>query len=257
MADGAADQTGPAVPPQETASGSKPRRQSTETLETLYDGKLRLERRNGGAKIYARTFLQGKAVVKSTGARTLKEATRIATDWYLELRDRVRKGEELHGKTFADMAEAFLDHADLVREVSEGQRRNYRQKWSLLKPHFRAGPEGRRHDVKVADVDSRFLLQLREARAAAVTKNGTPVRPATLKKDLDFIRLVLRHAKYIEKALDELPEFPSFRGEAWEVVPNPRPFLDREQWVRVRKLAKQRITEKDLSTTLSSSARVI
>jgi hypothetical protein len=28
-----------------------------------------------------------------------------------------------------------------------------------------------------------------------------------------------------------MPEFPSFRGEAWEVVPSPRPFRDHEQWV--------------------------
>ena len=87
-------------------------------------------------------------------------------------------------------------------------------------------------------VDTRFLLALRETRSQAKTKTGKPVRPATLKKDMDFVRLVLRHAKSIEKVLDELPEFPSFRGEAWEVVPNPRPFLDHEQWVKVRKLER-------------------
>ena len=47
-----------------------------------------------------------------------------------------------------------------------------------------------------------------------------------------------RHAKQIEKCLDELPEFPSFRGGAWEVVPSPRPFLDHDQWVKLRKLGK-------------------
>lgn len=216
------------------------RKQSTETLERLYDGKLRLERRNGGAKIYARTFLQGKALVKSTGERTVKAAAKVATDWYLELRDRIRKGEELHGRSFEDVAEAFLNHADQVREVSEGQRRNYRQKWALLKAHF---TEPR--PIKIKDVDTPFLLALREKRSGALSKKGKPVRPATLKKDMDFIRLVLRHAKSIEKTLDEMPDFPSFRGEAWEVVPNPRPFLDHEQWVRVRKLAKSRIAEVD------------
>ena len=35
------------------------RQQTTETVQKLYDGKLRLERRNGGSKIYARTYLQG------------------------------------------------------------------------------------------------------------------------------------------------------------------------------------------------------
>ena len=133
------------------------RRQTTETLTKLYDGKLRLERRNGGSKIYARTFLQGKSLLKSTGERTVSAATKIATDWYLDLRDRMRKGETLYGRSFAEMAEAFCLHADQIREVSEGQRRNYRQKWNLLKDHF--------DGVKVTAVDAKFLLALRETRS--------------------------------------------------------------------------------------------
>lgn len=100
------------------------RQQTTETITRLYDGKLRLERRNGSPKISARTFLQGKNVVFSTKEQTLPAATKVATDWYLDLRDRVRKGEHLHGRSFADMADAFILHANRVREVSEGQRRN-------------------------------------------------------------------------------------------------------------------------------------
>jgi hypothetical protein len=94
------------------------RQQRTETPQKLYDGKLPFERRNGGSKIYARTYIQGK----SATARTC---------------------------TPGPSAEASIEHADQVREVSEGQRRNYRQKWNLLKPHF----DGR----KVTDVDARFL----------------------------------------------------------------------------------------------------
>jgi hypothetical protein len=147
----------------------------------------------------------------------------VATDWYLELRDRMRKGERLHGRSFAYCVDAFLEHAELHREVSDGQRKNYKEKWSLLKGYF--------DGVKVTGVDTKFLLELREKRSRKQNKNGDTVTAATLKKDIDFVRLVLRHAKYIEKCLDEMPEFPSFRGEAWEVVPSPRPFLDHEQWV--------------------------
>ncbi len=213
------------------------KRETTEVIAKLYDGKLRLERRNGASVISARTFLQGKLVQKSTGERTLHAATKIATDWYLDLRDRTRRGEHLHGRAFAASAEAFLEHADQVREVSEGQRRNYRQKWALLKPHF----EG----VKVNDVDTHFLLALRETRSKAQTRKGQSVKPATLKKDMDFVRLVLKYAKNIKKNLSDLPEFPSFRGEAWEVTPSPRPFLDHDQWVKVRKLAKARVDDSD------------
>jgi hypothetical protein len=67
------------------------RQQRTEMLARLYDGKLRLERLNGAPKIYASTYLQGKNIVKATGEITLSAATKVATDWYLELRDRVRR----------------------------------------------------------------------------------------------------------------------------------------------------------------------
>jgi hypothetical protein len=96
----------------------------------------------------------GKNIVKTTGEQTLSAATKVATDWYLDLRNRIRKGEHLHGRSFESMADAFIAHADQVREVSEGQREQYRIKWNLLKPHF--------DGVKVSDVDTRFLLALRE-----------------------------------------------------------------------------------------------
>jgi integrase len=99
----------------------------------------------------------------------------------------------------------------------------------------------------VNDVDTRFLLALRETRSKAQTKNGESVKPATLKKDMDFVRLVLKYAKNIEKNISDLPEFPSFRGESWEVIPSPRPFLDHEQWVKLRKLGKARIAEAGLN----------
>lgn len=215
------------------------RQQTTVTVTKLYRGKLRLERRNGSPHLYARTYIQGKNVVRSTGERTIGAATRVATDWYLELHDRVRKGEHLHGRLFSEIADAFLKHADQVREVSLGQTKNYRDKWNLLMPYF----EG----VKVTDVDARFLLTLRDKRAQNRTRRETPVKPATLKKDLIFVRLVLRHAKEWEKCLDELPQFPSFRGDTWSVVPSPRPFLNLEQWQTLRDLAKERISEADLN----------
>jgi integrase len=215
------------------------RQQTTETLTKLYDGKLRLERRNGGSKIFARTYLQGKSIIHSTGELTVHAATKVATDWFLDLRDRMRKGERLHGRSFASLAEAFITHANQVREVSEGQRQQYQIKWNLLKEHF--------DGVRVTDVDAKFLLALREKLSLKKTQTGNLVKPATLKKDLNFVSLVLRYAKNIEKAIDDLPEFPSFRGQAWEIVPSPRPFLDHEQWVKLRKLAKTRISEPGLN----------
>src|SRR5688572_12851154 len=104
------------------------RKQSTEIIERLNGGRLRIERRNGSANLYGSAYLQGRNRVKSTGEETPGAARRVAIAWYLELVDRIRKGEQLDGRLFGDSVNAFLKHADEVREVSEGQRRNYRQK---------------------------------------------------------------------------------------------------------------------------------
>ena len=214
-------------------------RRQQRTLAKLYNGKLRLERRNGSQNFRAHVSAGKESIIRTAGEQTLSAATKVATDWYLDLRDRVRRGEHLHGRYFADLADAFIAHANQVREVSEGQRRQYKWKWALLKPHF--------DDVNVTDVGTKFLLSLRETLSQKKTQTGGAVKPATLKKDLDFVRLVLRYAKHIDKCLNDLPEFPAFRGHAWEIIPAPRPFLDHEQWVKVRKLAKTRIGEADLN----------
>ena len=168
------------------------RQQKTEMLAKLYDGKLRLERRNGGPGIYARTYLQGKNIVKSTGEHTLPAATKVATDWYLELRDRIRKGEHLHGRSFADMAEAFIAHAEPAARGLGRPAPELPREMDAAEAAFR-GREGHRRRHEIPAGPARDALEGEDARTAQ------PVKPATLKKDMDFVRLVLRHAKYIEK----------------------------------------------------------
>lgn len=58
---------------------------------------------------------------------------------------------------------------------------------------------------------------------------------------------MLQHAKEWEKCIKELPQFPSFRGDAWAVIPSPRPFLSHEQWTKLRDLAMERGEEDDLN----------
>lgn len=241
---------------------SVPKRQQTTVLvERLNGGKLRIERRSGSPRFYASAYLDGKNVVKCTGEETLNAAEKVAFDWYLEQRDRIRRGEHLHGRLFADCVDKFLKHADSVGEVSVGQRRNYRQKWSLFEGHFEA--------VKVTDIDASFLMTLRKDRTEGpLKKKGKPAtdaqctraaddaakerpwkRPsnATLKKDLDFIRLVLKYAQEWEKCIDSIPQFPSFRGRTWKVIANPRPFLTHPEWQKVRARARDRALESGLN----------
>jgi integrase len=214
------------------------RRFPVDLLGKIHDGRVRLERLATSKNISARAFIQGKLIRKSTCETTLGAATRVARDWYEHLLARKHNGEDIHGLSFAAVAEKFLAHADEEAVVSVGQRKNYRDKWHLLRPHF-AG-------VKVKDVDAAFLTSLRRKRASTVTKRGTSVMPATLKKDLLFVSAVLRHAKNIEKCLPELPAFPTFEG-TFSIEKRGRPYLDDGQYKKLRELAKQRAEEADLN----------
>jgi hypothetical protein len=141
------------------------RQQKAEMLARLYDGKLRLERRNGARRSTPPPTCRAKNNVKTTGEITVPATTTVATDWYLELRDRIRKGEHLHGRSFAEM---FIAHANPLREVSDGQRRNYQERWNVLKPHF----EG----VKATDVDTSscgaFARRARRTKARRARRCG-------------------------------------------------------------------------------------
>lgn len=214
------------------------RQQTTVTVERLNGGRLRLEKRNNSPYLYAAAYLQGRNRAKSTGETNVNAARKVAFDWYVSKIDQIRRGERLTAPSFADSVKAFLTHSDLVQEVSVGQRRNYRQKWSVLKKYF----EG----VNLPDIDARFLLELRNARVADSSTLDTDAKSvrgitnATLQKDMDFVRLVLRHAMEFEKIISSVPQFPSFRGKSWTVLPSRRPFLDYAEWKTVRSVASDR-----------------
>ena len=111
------------------------RRQRTVTVRKLFEGRLRIERRPPRRAYYARVCIQGKLIVKTTGETTIVAAKRVAGDWYRDLLAKARLGEDIHGKTFGEVAEKFLSYQDEVAQVSHGQRGNYHDKWSLLKPY--------------------------------------------------------------------------------------------------------------------------
>jgi hypothetical protein len=224
--------------------------QRTVTLAKLNLGKLRLERRRDGKFIYARAFLDGVLVGKSTGEETLNAASKVAQNWYLEQLDRIRRGEHLRGKTFAECAEDFLKYADtsLKNEVSDGQREQYRIKWAKLKKHF---PDS----VKVNAVDAAFLVKLRDDRHDEKTpQRGTPTKPSTIKKDMVFVRLVLRHARERMKVIDSLPEFPTFRG-TMAVVNAPTPFLTLAEFNKLVLAAREKMNQPTNNTRLRDQRR--
>lgn len=223
------------------------RKQTTERVEKLYHGRLRIEKRNGSPILSARAYLQGRLVRKSTGETSKAAAIKVATDWYLEQLDRVRKGENIHGHRtlFSEAYRAFLKHAKgPARKVTPGQIKNYEDKWNLFEKTYATYFDG----LTVHDMDLEWLERFRDERAKSVNKRGEPISNSTLKKDADFLRLVLRHAVERMKVLKELPTFPSFDGREWAVEKKQRPFFTYEEWQILRTRAKRRMDEEGLNS---------
>jgi integrase len=226
------------------------RKQTTERLHTLDTGlgKVHIERRNGAPKLYARAHIQGAYLPPfNTGRTTLKEAIAEAGRWF---HDRYRESQttHLHSRPFSACAKSFLAYADteLIHEISDGQREQYHIKWKVLEPHF--------DGVTIADVDAMFLRRLRDTRAQAKTQRGTLVKPATIKKDLVLVRLVLKHAKEHLKCIDSLPEFPSFRG-ALAVIEEPTPFLTLREFNKLMAAADALTKEPDVNARILHQRR--
>lgn len=213
--------------------------QTTSVVTKLMNGKLRLLRHNKNPMIYARAWLKGKGekgkeVSHRTGETELRPAKEVATHWYLEQLERIKKGEHLHGRLFSDVADAFIKHSQSHRkgEISDGQLEQYSIKWGKVKPHFK--------DVKVSDVDSAFLVKLRDELSKKITQYGRPIKPTTLRKDMQIVGQILTYAKDWEKCITSIPSFPSFRGK-YKDVPEPIPFFTHDEWTKLRNAAKARI----------------
>ncbi len=76
------------------------------TIHRILDDKVRLYRRAEGGNWHCSTFIDGYEYRKSTKQKNLDRAKDVATDWYMELCDRLGLKPRL-GKTFADAARAF------------------------------------------------------------------------------------------------------------------------------------------------------
>jgi integrase len=192
-------------------------KQTIERIHHICDGRVLLYRRNGNKTIYARAYIQGKDVRYCTDEEKLAVAEEKARDWWDELRAKDRLKQPVHGRLFSDVADAFIKWAPANKDhVVPEQIEQYSIKWKVLKrlPRDPKHPDGAKwfDSVLVTDVDRTFLVNLRTARAACTTQFKRPVSPATLKKDMDFIGMVLRYAMEVEKCISRVPEKPKFEG---------------------------------------------
>ena len=97
---------------------------------------------------------------------TIGAASKVAEDWFYELKARVRRGGQLHEPLFSDIVREFLVDPSIQGGVSAGTHGNYAKKWNVLEPLFR--------DVRVSAVTLDKLEDVRNTRAAGTNRYGTP-----------------------------------------------------------------------------------
>lgn len=95
----------------------------------ILGGKVHLYQRPDSSFWWCSTFLEGKKRRKSTKTDSLSQAKDVAEDWYLDLRDKSRRGEITGEKTFADAAKYFKQEYEVL---TEGERN---PRW--VKDHYR------------------------------------------------------------------------------------------------------------------------
>lgn len=86
---------------------------------SFYGGKLHVYKRENSRFWQCSTYLNGRNWRESTGKDSLGEAEDFAEDWYLTLRGKSRSGELKVGKTFAFVADVFVNEFEVI---TQGQR---------------------------------------------------------------------------------------------------------------------------------------
>jgi hypothetical protein len=110
-------------------------------------------------------------------------------------------------------------------------------KWGAVGPFWRAR--------LVTEVTPQLFRDYFLQRRKVSTQYDKPPSNSTLKKDAILLRLILKHA--VE--LGHIPQLPSIPHPG-EIVPNPRPWLTRQEWDRLFEKSKERIEERRLNQRL-------
>jgi len=84
------------------------------TTHTIFDGRLQVYKRERSRYWQAITILDGKRFRISTKEESLGKAKDTAEDWYLGLRGKLKMGEPIGEKTFAEAAEQFLNEYSVI-----------------------------------------------------------------------------------------------------------------------------------------------
>jgi hypothetical protein len=162
---------------------------------------------------------------------SIRAASKVAEEWFFDLKTRVRQGDQLHEPLFSEIVREFLIDPSIKGAVSAGTHANYGKKWSVLEPFFRGTP--------VSGVTLDKLEDVRNTRAAGTNRYGTAISANTIDKDVVFIRQVLRWGVERNSVAITVPPSPKGKGR-FEVVKHGCPMLLLKQWRTVTLAARKR-----------------
>ena len=180
---------------------------------------LYLEERKNAANYRAVASVRGKRHATNTETADFERASRVAQSWFKRLlADDANPSSQVH--TVRQAAEGFL--ADLKKPT---KRTFYTTRWNVIREFF-----------KTVDVDAVNTPLLKEFLRWRHQHARCPLKDHTLHKDLVTIRRILKHA-IDEGWINALPKFPTLD----KIEPNPRPWLDPDEWKTLQRIAKERI----------------
>ncbi len=172
---------------------------------TSFDGRLYLERRTKKSpNWFARCWLTGKPLTKTTNSPVLADGKVFAERWFTKLLHRLDNGEAVAERTLEDAYRAFIhwhEHDLLLTGSSNARKiRNYKSLWNGIKPFM--------GDVWLSEVNSQQLESFRAWRIEESKKaSQRTLTEKTLHNYAMLTRLCLKYAVR-HGWLSHLPEFP-------------------------------------------------
>jgi len=161
---------------------------SDEIVE-LFDGKLRLYKRENSSQWQCSAFLHGKNHRKSTKESNLAQAREVAEDWYLEMRGLGRAGLlKAQETTFNQAADRFVEEYQVLTQGERSE--TYVQSHSdRLRVHLRPffGKKG------LSEVTSGLVQDYRVHRAKT-SRTGRPPSRSAIHHEIVTLRQVLKTA---------------------------------------------------------------
>ena len=168
-------------------------------IHEILGGKVRLYQRKNSRFWQCSTFLEGKKRRASTKTDSLAQAKDFAEDWYLTLRNKRIRGELLSEKTFAQVADKFLQE---YMVMTDGERnadyvRGHKARLhNHLIPFF--GEKG------ISQVNAGLVQDYRMYRLQG-DPNYKPPSRSTMHHEIVTLRQVLKTARR-HGWLDALPD---------------------------------------------------